>query len=235
MRLKIAFASLLVCFVLVACGKHSGSASSGSSTPPSASDAKAFLDKASATTLTLGIQQQQATWVQQTFITDDTEAIAARANHAANDAGARFAKDATKYDAVSVPADERRQLNVLKVSLVLAAPSDPKESDDLSKIMARLESTYGRGKWCQDPSKPETCRTIDDVTRLLAIPGDEKSLRAAWEGWHTIAPPMRNDYRRFVELSNKGAKELGFADTGAMWRSKYDMPPDAFSAEVDRL
>ena len=37
---------------------------------------------------------------------------------------------------------------------------------------------------------------------------------------------MRKDYARFVELSNKGAKELGFADTGAMWRAKYDMPPD---------
>src|SRR2546428_674268 len=46
---------------------------------------------------------------------------------------------------------------------------------------------------------------------------------------------MRKDYQRFVELSNKGAKELGFADTGAMWRSKYDMPPDAFTRELDRL
>ena len=46
---------------------------------------------------------------------------------------------------------------------------------------------------------------------------------------------MKQSYARFVELSNKGARELGFADTGAMWRSKYDMPPDAFSQELDRL
>ena len=46
---------------------------------------------------------------------------------------------------------------------------------------------------------------------------------------------MKKDYARFVELSNKGAQELGFADTGAMWRSKYDMPPDAFAKELDRL
>src|SRR5262249_54480165 len=37
------------------------------------------------------------------------------------------------------------------------------------------------------------------------------------------------------ELSNKGARELGFADTGAMWRSKYDMPADDFTKELDRL
>jgi len=56
-----------------------------------------------------------------------------------------------------------------------------------------------------------------------------------WNGWHTISPPMRKDYERFVALSNKGAKELGFKDTGAMWRSGYDMPPDDFSKELDRL
>ena len=64
---------------------------------------------------------------------------------------------------------------------------------------------------------------------------DPKRLLEVWEGWHTISPPMRKDYARFVELSNKGARELGFADTGAMWRSKYDMPPDEFTKELDRL
>src|SRR6185437_1650952 len=52
---------------------------------------------------------------------------------------------------------------------------------------------------------------------------------------HTISPPMRADFQRFVELSNKGARELGLKDTGAMWRSKYDMPPDDFPKELDRL
>jgi peptidyl-dipeptidase A len=202
---------------------------------PTAAEAKSFLDNANETTLRLGIEQGRAGWVQQNFITDDTEALAARANQLAIEAGARFAKEATKYDHVDVPPDQRRQLNLLKVSLVLAAPSDPKESDELTKIMARLESAYGKGKWCPDPSKPDACKNIDDVTRILAVPGDEKQLRAAWEGWHTIAPPMRTDYARFVELSNKGARELGFADTGAMWRSKYDMAPDEFTKELDRL
>jgi peptidyl-dipeptidase A len=214
----------------IACAQTSSSGAA-----PSTADAKTFLDTANDTTLKLGIAQGEAGWVQQNFITDDTEAIAARANQAANDAGARFAKEATKFDHVEVPADERRMLNLLKTSLVLATPSDPKESDELSKIMARLESAYGKGKWCADSSKPDTCKNIDDVTRILAVPGNEKVLRQTWEGWHTISPPMRKDYQRFVELSNKGARELGFADTGAMWRGKYDMPPDAFTRELDRL
>jgi peptidyl-dipeptidase A len=222
-----------ICAAASACAPSTPSSSASSSATPEA--AKTFLDTVNGTTLRLGIQQSQAGWVQQTFITDDTEAIAARANQAANEALTRFAKESTTYDKTEVAADQRRQLTVLKTSLVLAPPSDPKESDELSKIMARLESAYGKGKWCGDPSKPESCRNIDDVTHILATPGDEPALRRAWEGWHTISPPMRKDYQRFVELSNKGAKELGFADTGAMWRSKYDMPPDQFTKELDRL
>jgi peptidyl-dipeptidase A len=233
-RVRLACASLVAatCAIAPGCSGPSSSSSAAAATP---ADARAFLDTANETTLRLGVQQAQAGWVQQTYITDDTEALAARASQAANEAGARFAKESTKYDRVEVPPDERRQLNLLKTSLVLATPSDPKESDELSKIMARLESAYGKGRWCADASKPDTCKNIDDVTRILAAPGDEKTLRAAWEGWHTISPPMRKDYQRFVELSNKGARELGFADTGAMWRSKYDMPPDDFSKELDRL
>ena len=72
---------------------------SSSSSAPSAAAAKTFLDTANDTTLKLGIQQGQAGWVQQTFITDDTEAIAARANQAANEAGAQVREGAVQYDA----------------------------------------------------------------------------------------------------------------------------------------
>jgi peptidyl-dipeptidase A len=226
--------TLFIPIGLCALALNCSSASSSSSTPPPR-DATTFLDATNAALLKLGVDQGRASWVQQTFITDDTEVISAQASQAANDAGVRFAKESTRYDGADVSADQRRQLTLLKTGLVLAPPSDPKESDELSKIMARLESAYGKGKWCTDASKPDTCKNIDEVTRILAVPGDERKLRAAWEGWHTISPPMRADYQRFVELSNKGARELGFADTGAMWRSKYDMPPDAFTKELDRL
>src|SRR5919201_1162463 len=222
---------VLAAAVLLATGCR-GSAASSPANPP---DAKAFLDAVNQKMLTLGIQQGRASWVQQNFITDDTEAIAARASQEFADAIAKFAKDAARFEKAAVPPDLRRQLNILKVSLVLATPADPKESDELTKIMARLESAYGKGKWCPDPAKTDTCRNIDDVTKIMATSRNEKELRAAWDGWHTIAPPMRKDYTRFVELSNKGAKELGFADTGAMWRAKYDMPPDEFTKELDRL
>jgi peptidyl-dipeptidase A len=219
---------VLMAVASVACGPREASA-------PTAADARQFLDNVNSTMKRLQIEQNQAGWVQQNFITDDTDALQARVNQRVIDAIARFAKESAKFDNVNVPTDQRRQLNLLKLSLVMVTPSDPKDGEELTAIMARLESIYGKGKWCADPAKPDACLNIDDVTKVMAESRDAARLRQVWEGWHTISPPMRKDYARFVELSNKGAKELGFADTGAMWRAKYDMPPDAFIKELDRL
>jgi peptidyl-dipeptidase A len=202
---------------------------------PTAEDARKFIDDANDLMLRLGNAQQQAGWVADTFITDDTQAISARANEEFSDEIAALAKDSTRFDTLDLPADQRRELNLLKLSLTLATPSDQKKAEELTTIAARLEATYGKGKWCADPAKPDACMDIEKITDVMANSRDPKELQQVWEGWHTISVPMRKDYVRFAELSNEGAKELGFADTGAMWRSKYDMPADEFSKEMDRL
>ena len=69
----------------------------------------------------------------------------------------------------------------------------------------------------------------------MATSRDPAELKRAWLGWHAVGAPMRKRYARMVELANQGARELGYADVGAMWRSNYDMPPDKFPKELDRL
>jgi peptidyl-dipeptidase A len=202
---------------------------------PSAEDARTFLRDANDTILRLSNEANQAGWVLNTYITSDAEAIAARASAAFMTAVTRFAKEGTRFDRGDLPAHERRQLTLLKNALTMAAPADPKEADELAQLVASMEGIYGRGKYCQDGESGDGCLDIEEITEILAKDRDPARLRDVWEGWHTIAPPMKQSYVRFVELSNKGARELGFADTGAMWRSKYDMPPEAFSAELDRL
>ena len=202
---------------------------------PSVESATKFLADVNYTMLRLGNAQNQAGWVAETYITDDTAALNAKAQQDFADAVARFAKASTRFDAIALPPDLRRQLDVLKVSLVLATPSDPKASEELTKIAAGLDASYGKGKWCADPAKPDTCLDIEKITEIMATSRDPKRLREVWEGWQTVGQPMKASYARFVTLSNTGAKELGFADTGAMWRSKYDMPPDDFTKELDRL
>ena len=227
-RLCTAIGLMAATVLFVACGRASTAA-------PTAADAKKFLDEADATFTRLSLDASRAGWVAQNFITTDTEALDARATQAIADASSRFAKEAVKFDRVEVPPDERRQLNLLKVSLVLATPSDPKEAEELTTLVSSMRGAYGKGKWCPDAARPDRCLNIDDITKVLATSRNETEIRRAWEGWHTISPPIRKDYQRFVELSNKGAQQLGFADTGAMWRAKYDMAPDAFTRELDRL
>ncbi|MGE3512954.1 MAG: M2 family metallopeptidase [Vicinamibacterales bacterium] len=228
---RVFAAALLVGSLHVACG---------SPTPPEATrvdaeQARSFLATVDDTLTRLWIAGNQAGWIAQTYITGDTEAVDARTNQEVIAAQARFAKESTRFDGVQVSPDERRQLDLLKLSLVMAAPSPPSEAEELTRIASRLRATYGKGRFCPEPSRPDRCLNIDDVTRIMASSRDEAELRRVWEGWHTIAIPMRQDYSRFVELSNAGARELGFADTGAMWRAKYDMPPDALTQELDRL
>src|SRR5512140_2600618 len=48
------------------------------------------------------------------------------------------------------------------------------------------------------------------------------------------APRCARDTRASPSCRTR-ARELGFDDAGAMWRSNYDMPPADFEKEVDRL
>jgi peptidyl-dipeptidase A len=201
--------------------------------PPAAAEAKKFLDEAEAKLLKLSVDASRAAWVQSTYITDDTEILAAQANERQIAATAAYAKQAARFDKVKLQEELARKRMLLKTSLTLAAPADPRESEELTRIAAGMEGMYGKGKYC--PEGKEKCLDLEEIARIMANGRDPKELLDVWRGWHTISVPMRKDFVRYVELSNKGARELGFADSGAMWRSKYDMPPDAFARELDRL
>ena len=221
-----------LCATAIACAQTPPPTSSA----PTPADAKAFLDKANATTLKLGSEQQQAGWVQQTFITDDTEAISARASQALNDAVARVREGVHEVRHGATVADERRQLNLLKLSIVLATPSDPKEADELSKIMARLEATYGKGKWCKDPAKPDTCSNIDEITEHH---GGARRRKGAARRRGRAGTPSRRRCARTTSASSscrtKARRNWASPTPARCGGSKYDMPPDEFTKELDRL
>src|SRR6266849_4253579 len=133
---------------------------------PSVNDAKKFLERAEQRELELGNEAQKASWVQENFITDDTETLSALANQRAGDEGVRLAKEAKTYDGVDLPADMARKMKLLKVGFTLAPPSDPKESAEVNKLAASLDGTYGKGKYCPAPGKP--CMDINQITKVMA-------------------------------------------------------------------
>jgi peptidyl-dipeptidase A len=240
--LRLCLVAILSIAVSPAQTKKSATAKEATSARrPTIADARAFLDKAEAHLLTLSNDAGRASWVQATYITQDTEEIAAQATQKAIAAGVEYAKEAKRFDGLPLPEDLRRKMKLLKIGLTLPAPSDQKESEELTRLVTGMEGIYGKGKYC--PSAPpksgdtngDKCLDLQEITRIMANSRDSAELLDVWKGWHTISPPMRNDFKRYIQLANKGAKELGFADTGAMWRSKYDMPPDEFAKELDRL
>jgi peptidyl-dipeptidase A len=204
-------------------------------------EVQAFVEEAEAKLLELAIEAQRADWVKSTFITDDTEQLAARANQRLIEASVDFAKRAARFDpklgvADEVPPELRRKLQLLKLAIALPAPSDTRLAGELTQITARMEGAYGKGKWTRTGTDGKAEELdITALTRLFATSRDAAELRDAWAGWHAVGAPLREDYFRYVDLCNQGARELGFADMGAFWRSKYDMPADDFAAEVDRL
>lgn len=204
---------------------------SGPATP---AGAEKFINDAEKQLLDLAIRSARADWVKSTFITDDTEALAAAANENMIAATTKLAEQARQYETLDLSPEVKRKLKLLKLSLTLPAPTDPKERNELTRLAASMEGDYGKGKYCPDGDKGK-CLSLTELEDIIGSSRDPEELKRAWLGWHQIAIPIRNDYVRFVELSNKGAREMGFNDTGAMWRSKYDMEPDQFAAEMERL
>ncbi len=197
-------------------------------------EASAFVGRAEKRLLDLWIKQSHADWVAQNFITDDTEMISAEADQNVKAATAELAAEARRFDTLKLPADVARKIKLLKLSVHVPAPHNPAEQAELAQIAASLQGDYGKGKWCPEGESGK-CLSLGQMERILAESRDPEELLRVWRGWHAISPPMQKRYERLVELGNKGARELGFADVGAMWRSSYDMPPEAFSAELERL
>jgi len=205
-------------------------AQSGSA--PTVSQAKEFMKQAEARLAELNVKVNHATWVQQNFITEDTEAISADAQEQMIAATTELVEQAKRFDGLKLPDDLARRFKLLRLSLTAPAPKDPALRREMTQISTSMDGDYGRGKYCR---KPDECLDITAIERIMASSRDPKELADLWAGWHKVGAPMRERYSRFVDLSNQGAREIGFEDTGAMWRSGYDMSPEAFSAEVERL
>ena len=201
--------------------------------PATVEGARAFVAAAEADLLGFSSIAQQAAWVNSTYINDDTDALNAYFGTIATEKGVKYASAAARYAAIpGLDFDTQRKLNILRGALTLAAPQTPGAAAELNTISTRLASTYGKGR----ATLGGKVITGDDVEAAMGTNRNPAQLAEMWKSWHeNVGRAMRADYTRMVEIANQGAKELGYADTGAMWRSQYDMTPEQFSAMYDRL
>jgi peptidyl-dipeptidase A len=229
--MKLALPALL----LAACSAAPASPPPPASPPrPDAAGAKAFAAKVNEDLKELGVKTQTASWIKNTYITDDTERASAKADDESLGYLSNAIHEAAGFKDVRSDPQTQRMLYLLRVSSSLAAPADPKQRLELTTLGSKLEGIYGKGKWC-GPDGKQPCRDLEDLTVLMGKSRNPKELLDAWVGWHTISRPMRPLYTRFVELANQGSREIGFTNMGDLWRSAYDMPSAGFEQETDRL
>lgn len=200
--------------------------------PPTPADADAFVKKVNEDLVRLGTEWARAEWVKATYITHDTEILAAAAHEKVLEYMTKAILEAAKFDGLELSEDTARQIRLLKTGQSLPAPKDPKKRARLTQLAAKMESMYGRGKWCPEGGE---CQDLGALSETLANDRDYENLQAAWTGWRTVSPPMRPLYREFVELANEGARDIGYENLSELWRAGYDMPADDFTQEVERL
>ncbi len=199
--------------------------------PATVQQAREFLKEAEAKIVALNEYGARVYWVNANFITEDTKWLASKVGAEGAELSTNLANRAKRYNGLTLPAEMARKMDGLKRGSNFPAPDKPGAAKELSTIMTGLDSTYGTGKF---EHKGKTL-TLGQASDIIATSRDPKELQAVWEGWRTISKPMKDDYSKMVKIINEGSGELGFADTGALWRSGYDMPADDFVKEADRL
>ncbi len=221
-----------------ASGGESPSTPTGPATP---AEADAFVRDVNQQFLDLAKDVDRAAWVKATYITSDTEYLEAKQRERLLELIARKVKEAQRFEGLQLSPETARALYLLKYSAGLPSPNDPKKRARLSEIATELESIYGKGKYCspklkgKGEDKKSECLALDELDSLLGKSKDYDLLLEVWKGWRTISPPMRDMYSEFVTLGNEGAHELGFKNMAEIWKGGYDMTPEEFEREMNRL
>ena len=225
----------LVVFLLAGCG-HPGeddaTPAAGDRQAEAAETADEFVARINQELAELSRESGAAGWVSATYITQDTALLQSRARERYAAWHSDAVRQAMQYDGQELAPETRRAIDLLKLGTSLPAPADAEKRRELTQIATEMKGMYGAGKYCRNGND---CRSGPELEGLMQTSRNYDELLDAWQGWRTVSPPMRDMYTRYVELANEGARELGYGDLGEMWRSNYDMSPDAFRAETTRL
>lgn len=204
-----------------------------SDAPVTVTDAREFIKKTEKRASEFNVDAARIFWINSTYITDDTDALAAKYGAEGTTMAVDAAVASAQYQNVEgLTPEERRKLDKLRGGIVLPAPTTAGAATELNQIATKLNSAYGKGKGTLNGEAING----SDIEAAMGTNRNPEELKEMWTSWHSqVGGPMKDDYARMVEIANQGANELGFSDVGAMWRSQYDMPADEFAVLMDKL
>lgn len=234
--LALAIASLAIATACSPRPSQGGAAAGGADAAiPANETADQFVARVNAELMAMYPELTSSQWLSSTYINDDSQLVAAKANERYLAKLKEWIEQSRKFEGKRMSAESARAIMLLKLNTAMPPPKDPRHLAELTQIATRMEGMYGAGRYCKGEGEQQQCRQLGELEDVLRGNRDYNAQLDAWQGWHSTAQPMRKDYTRFVELANEGARDLGFADAGEMWRSGYDMAPAEIAAETDRL
>src|SRR5258708_35803578 len=113
---------------------------------PTLTEAQEFMNEAEAQLSDLSVKVQRASWVQENFITDDTQAIAADAIDEVTAVTTQLVEQAKRFDGLTLPPDMARKFMLLKLGLTAPAPKDPALRRERTEIGVSLDAASRQGK-----------------------------------------------------------------------------------------
>src|SRR5688572_6038285 len=137
-----------------------------------------------------------AQWLSSTFINDDSQLLSAKANERYLAQLNSWIDQAKRFEGQQMSPETARAIQLLKLGTSMPPPKDPVKLEELTKIATRLEGMYGAGTYCTGEGDAKQCRQLGDLEDVLRTSRDYDEQLQAWQGWHTIAKPMRPDYTR---------------------------------------
>jgi peptidyl-dipeptidase A len=201
--------------------------------PQKIETADEFVARMNTELLELSKEGSAAAWAYNTYITQDTELLQAKADERTKAYLSKAIAESKRYDGQALSPETRRAIDLIKLGASLPAPDDVAKRAELAKLAAKLEGMYGSAKYC--PQGPGSCKDQGQLVKIMATSRKYDELLDAWTGWHNTSREMRSDYTRLVQLGNEGASEIGYKDVGVLWRSGYDMPVDDFAKVATHL
>ncbi len=230
---------LLVALLLSGCAPQGNDDAEGSvadATPtgdtPAKPSAGEFITAVEEESLETGTEIARLAWINNTYITDDSQILLAKASERAQARSLEWAREAATYDGLDHDYDTARKLRFLKQGFVLPPPADPEFNAELATLRTELPNEYSAFKYCRSDDE---CLDFEAMNIIMGESREPEELLEIWTEWREVSPSYRDRYARIIELANIGANGLGFDNAGDMWRLGYDMPPEKFAAELDGL
>ena len=161
-------------------------------------DADRFVANAEKNLAQAAVEGNRIAWVNATYLTHDTDALAASSGAKLTTLAAKFATEAAKYQRVpGLSFDTKRKLELLRNGTTLPAPTRRGAADQLATIAIRLQSNYGKAKGTLDG------RPINgsDIEAAMGSTRDPVKLQEMWTSWNDNAgAPLA----RWLHDQNKG-------------------------------